>query len=81
MQKEDVVKVIENLNNLFSPMGYHVDLVDISENKVKIKLNCPKTQDIFKVQGKIVDTCSETKKTVEKYLKANLKGISVEFEG
>lgn len=80
MQKEDIIKAAENFNKLYTPMNYHLDLIEAGENKTKVKLSFPKMKDVFKVQGKIVDTSAEIKKTLEKTLKANFSGVELEIE-
>jgi len=57
--------------------GSKIELVGVDGGTVKVKLHCPKME--FKVSGKIVTLEDETKKVVEKRVKANLVGATVVF--
>jgi len=76
MTKEEIKKIIDNLNLRLAMSGSSVEVVDFDGNNLKLKLNCS-NKDIFKVKGKIVTFEEETKKFVDKYLKEKIQNISI----
>lgn len=78
MTKEEIQNIIESFNKMPSIGGTSLSLIDFDGNNLKVKLEC-KSQDIFKVQGKIVSFADEAQKSIEKYLKSQMSDINIIF--
>ncbi|MCX6737389.1 MAG: hypothetical protein NTX26_01440 [Candidatus Parcubacteria bacterium] len=78
MIKEEAQNIIDSFNKMPSIGGTSLGLVDFDGNSLKVKLEC-KSQDVFKVQGKIVSFADEAKKSIEKYLKSQMGDINIIF--
>ena len=78
MTKEEVQSIIDSFNKMPSIGGTSLGLIDFDGSNLKIKLEC-KSQDVFKVQGKVVTFEDEAKKSIEKYLKSQMGDINIIF--
>jgi hypothetical protein len=78
MTKEEVQSIIDSFNKMPSIGGTSLSLIAFDGSNLKIKLEC-KSQDVFKVQGKIVSFADEAKKSIEKYLKSQMNDINIIF--
>jgi len=80
IKREEAQKIIENAKLRFISLGgSSVELVDVENDNLKLKLNCPNGSTMFKVAGKKVTMEDEVKKEVEKIIKNNLKNANIIF--
>ncbi|MDD4902656.1 MAG: hypothetical protein PHE24_05995 [Patescibacteria group bacterium] len=77
MTKEELEKTLAQLKPRFVPAGA-LELVSLSGNEIRLKAT-GLSQDIFKVQGKIVKAEDEIKKEIAKRLQADFAGAKVSF--
>lgn len=78
MTKEEAQNIIDSFNKMPSIGGTSLYLVDFDGSSLKVQLEC-KSQDVFKVQGKIVTFADEAKKSIEKYLQSQMNDINIIF--
>jgi hypothetical protein len=78
MTKEEIQNIIDSFNKMPSIGGTSLNLIDFDGNNLKVNLEC-KSQDVFKVQGKVVTFADEAKKSIATYLKNKIGEINIIF--
>jgi hypothetical protein len=79
IKKEEVEKVINELNQRLVMAGSSLQLISVENNDIKLKLNCRTGDTQFKVAGKEVSMTDEVKKDVERQIKVKIKPAKIIF--
>ncbi|MFH0888232.1 MAG: hypothetical protein V1871_03390 [Planctomycetota bacterium] len=78
MTKEEVKNIVDKFARQLALSGTSLELIDFDGANLKLKLNCS-NKDVFKVKGVTVTFEDETKKSVEKHLKASIQNTNIIF--
>ena len=77
MTKEEVEKLLAEIKPTI-PLIQLLELVSLEGNEIKLKVT-GLSQDIFKVQGKVVRADDEYKNEIAGRIEANFEGAKVSF--
>ncbi|MDD4333198.1 MAG: hypothetical protein PHT51_03740 [Patescibacteria group bacterium] len=77
MTKYEVEKILKQIKPATIPNGT-LELVSLSDNEIKLKAT-GLSQDVYKVQGKIIKFEDEMKNKIADQLKANFNDVKVSF--
>ena len=77
MTPEAVKTFLEQIKPMFVPNGT-LELASLENNEIKLSVS-GLAQDIFKVQGTIINSADETKNKIIKQVEKNFPGSKVTF--
>ncbi len=78
MTTEEITSYLEEIKPRYAPTG-DIKLVSISDNKVVLSVS-GLPQDIFKVQGKIINSGEEIKEEIAKKISEKFSNSNIVFE-
>jgi hypothetical protein len=78
MTSEEVKKVLEQVKPMFVPPASSLELVELTDKEIKITVT-GLPQDLFKVQGKVINSGDEIKKKIAARIESSCPGLQVIF--
>jgi len=78
MKKEEIEAFLLEIKPKVMLLNGTIEIVNFSDNEIKLKAS-GLSEDVFKVQGKIVIPAEETKKKIIESLQAKFSGVKVSF--